>query len=246
MRLEAFSNGNSILHKLDPRVKILAYLPLITLTALSTELRQASLSFAAGTITIYLAKVYGRLLVQRLAVVNVFMVFLWLTLPLSIPGETVWTAGSLRISREGLALSLLITIKTNAIALYTVSLLGTTTITALSHALQLLRVPGRLVTVFYFFYRYIGVITDEYEKMLRMLQARGFRSTTSIHTVRVYAYFIGMLFVKSYERSERAYSALLMRGFTGGFPLLTHFTFQRRDLVFACFMTSLFLTIMLL
>ena len=246
MQLEVFSNGTSLLHTLDPRVKLLVYLPLIMQAALSSDMHQVSASLAAGMILTGIAKLYSRLLVQRVAVLNVFMIFLWITLPFSISGDPLWNVGPLTVSREGVTLPLLITLKANAIALYTISLPGTSTIMSVSHAMLHLRVPGKLVTVFYFFYRYIGVIADEYSKMLRMLQARGFHATTSIHTIKVYAFFTGMLFIKSHERSERVYNALLMRNFHGEFPLLAHFRLSRQDLIFSCFMSCLFLTIILL
>lgn len=246
MQLEVFSNGTSLLHSLDPRAKLLAYLPLIMLTALSSNIHQVSASLAVGIILTGIARLYSRLLVQRIAVVNAFMIFLWITLPFSISGDPLWHVGPLTASRQGTMLPFLITLKANAIALYTISLPGTSTIMSLSHAMLHLRVPGKLVTVFYFFYRYIGVIANEYSKMLRMLHARGFRSKTSLHTIRVYAFFTGMLFIKSHERSEKAYNALQMKGFSGKFPLLAHFNFRRQDLIFACLTGCLFLIIILL
>ena len=246
MQLEVFSNGRSLLHTLDPRVKLLVYLPLIMQTTLSNDIHRISASLATGIILTSIAKLYSRLLVQRIAVVNVFMIFLWVTLPFSISGDPLWNIGPLTVSREGMTLPLLITLKANAIALYTISLPGTSTIMSLSHAMLHLRIPGKLVTVFYFFYRYIGVIADEFSKMLRMLQARGFHATTSIHTIKIYAFFTGMLFIKSHERSVRAYNALLMKDFHGEFPLLAHFRLSRQDLIFSCFMICLFLIIIML
>lgn len=246
MQIEAFSKGRSPLHSTDPRMKLLACLPLILLTALSQDILQVTASLAGGIILAAVAGIYSRLLLQRLATVNVFMIFLWATMPFTISGEHFWNIGPLSISRQGVTLPLLITLKTNAIALYTIALPGTSTIIALSHAMLHLRVPGKLVTMFYFFYRYIGVIADEFSKMLRMLEARGFRASTSIHTIKVYAFFTGMLFIKSHERSERVYNALVMRNFHGDFPLLTHFTLKQRDLIFMAAMSCLFMLIVLL
>ena len=246
MQLEVFSKGSSLLHGIDPRVKLLVYLPLVLLTALSEDRVQVLSALALATLLAAFSHLFGALLFRRLAVVNIFMLFLWITLPVSVSGEPYWNSGFLNVSREGVALVLLITLKANAIALYTISLPGTSSVMSLSHAMLHLRLPGRLVTVFYFFYRYISVIADEYARMLRMLHARGFHATTSMHTIKVYAFFTGMLFIKSIERSERVYNALLMRSFHGSFPLLAHFRLERKDLAFAFFMTGLFLIIFLL
>ncbi len=246
MRLETFSDGNSVLHALDPRVKLFVYLPFVILTALTGELLVTAAALVTGLLLAGTARPYGKLLLKRLAVVNFFMAFLWLTLPFSVEGETVLNLSFLKMTREGLLLSLLITLKANTIALFTIALPGTSTVIALSHAMLHLRIPEKVVTLFYFFYRYIGVTGDEYEKMGQMLKARGFRALTGVHTVRVYAYFIGMLFVRSYERSERVYNALVMRGFEGRFPMLLHFSLQPRDMVFATVMSAVAISILLL
>lgn len=246
MQLETFSGGKSILHALDPRLKLLVYLPFVFLTALTDERGVAAAMLLTGLLLAGMGRLYGGKLLERLAVVNVFMALLWLTLPFSVEGETIWRASVLRITREGVLLSLLITVKTNAIALFTIALPGTSTIIALTHAMLHLGMPEKPVTLFYFFYRYIGVVNEESEKMSRMLRVRGFRTQTGIHTIRVSAYFIGMLFIRSYERSERVYNALVMRGFTGWFPMLEHFSLHPRDAAFATLMGVVLITTLLL
>ncbi len=246
MNLESFSQGDSLLHHIDPRMKIVAYLPLAGLTALIDSFSQAFSGLAAAIILAGIAKIFSRLLLQRLIVVNVFMMFLWLTLPFSVSGEPILHAGSLSMSREGIALSALLTIKTNAIALFTVSLPGTSTVISLSHAMLHLGFPRKLVTIFYFFYRYIGVVGREFSSMQRMLRSRAFQPSTNRYTVSVYGYFTGILFIRSLERAERIYHALVMRNFTGEFPLLTHFRTNGNDIAFLCVMTAVTLTIALL
>ena len=244
MNLDGFSQGDSPLHHLDPRMKIVAYLPLAVLTALIDSFFQVLLALTAALILAGTARIFSRLLLQRLAVVNMFMAFLWLTLPYSVSGEPLlWQAGALSPSIEGTALSLLLTLKTNAIALYTVSLPGTSTVMSLSHAMLHLRFPRKLVTIFYFFYRYTGVISREFSTMQRMLKARAFHATSNLHTVRVYGYFTGILFIRSIERAERVYHALVMRNFTGEFPLLFHFNARGNDIAFLCLMAVVILTI---
>ena len=233
MQLELFSCGKSLLHHLDPRVKILIYLPFTLLAALTNYTPQTLATLTVGVTLLSLGQLWSRLLLQRLATVNTFMLFVWATLPLSLAGTTLFEAGPFSISREGVDLAMLITLKANAIAILTITLLGTTPVIALSHAMLHLGVPSKLVTIFYFLYRYTGVILSEFERMKRMLQSRGFSPSTGMHTLKTYAYFTGMLFIKSYERAERVYHALLLRGFTGTFPLLTHFTLTPKDIMFA-------------
>jgi cobalt/nickel transport system permease protein len=57
-----------------------------------------------------------------------------------------------------------------------------------------------------------------------------------MHTYKTYAYLVGMLIVKSYDRSQKIYNAMLCRGFTGKFPIVSHFKLTRADLSFGFLM----------
>ncbi|MEM9634943.1 MAG: cobalt ECF transporter T component CbiQ, partial [Pseudomonadota bacterium] len=46
-------------------------------------------------------------------------------------------------------------------------------------------------------------------------------------------YLVGMMLVRSIDRSERILSAMKCRGFTGTIPLLDTMRFSRRDVHFA-------------
>jgi cobalt/nickel transport system permease protein len=69
-------------------------------------------------------------------------------------------------------------------------------------------------------YRYLFVLADE---VLRMLRAKSARSPRLAHKPkpsilwegRVAGSMVGSLFIRSIERSERVYSAMLSRGFDG-------------------------------
>ncbi len=99
------------------------------------------------------------------------------------------------------------------------------------HGLRHLHVPDKLVHTFFFCYRYISVIHEEYTRLRHAMRVRCFRPRTSLHTYRSYAYLVGMLLIKSYERSVRIYQAMLCRGFRGEYPTFHHFHLHGRDLV---------------
>ena len=61
------------------------------------------------------------------------------------------------------------------------------------------------------------------------MKMRGFRPRMNWHTYRTYGYLVGMLLVRSLERSERIVAAMKCRGFRGRFYLLDHFAFSSAD-----------------
>ena len=230
MHFEEFAFGNSAVHTADPRVKLVAAVAFSVVVAVSDAYRALVPALFVACGLVLLARLDLRTLGRRLAVVNGFVVLLWLILPFTFPGKAFFSLGPLTASREGVAYSLTITLRTNAIVLTTIALVGTTSIFNLVHALRHVRVPEKLVHIFFFCYRYIAVIHLEYLRLRNAMRVRCFHPKTSLHTYRSYAYLVGMLLIKSYERSHRIYQAMLCRGFKGQYPTFHHFRMRRRDL----------------
>ena len=95
MQLEEFAEGNSILHRLDPRIKFLTLLPFIIVIALMKGLKGPFLGFCFSIILVIIGKLNFKKLLDRMLIVNVFVFFLWLCLPFSYPGNKFFHIGSL-------------------------------------------------------------------------------------------------------------------------------------------------------
>jgi len=231
MHFEEFAEGASPLHRMDPRVKVVSLAAYAVVTAVGMDMRASAAALALSCILAVIARLPVKKLFIRLVVVNAFIVLLWVMLPFSTPGEAVFEMGRLTATRQGLDLALLITLKTNAIIIATISLLGTSSIFTLAHSLVHLHMPTKLVQLFFFTYRYISVLHTEYTKLRSAMKIRCFKARSNMHTYRSYAYLIGMLFVRSFERSERIQKAMLCRGFKGEFKTLHHFVMRPVDAV---------------
>lgn len=91
----------------------------------------------------------------------------------------------------------------------------------LIHALEHLRVPRVLTTIIAFLYRYLFVLTDEVFRLLRAREARSAglpgkpRGGSLLWRAKVVGNMVGQLFLRSYERADRIYNAMLSRGYTG-------------------------------
>lgn len=228
---EPFARGKSIVHTMDPRVKIIVAISFSVVLAVSTKPSVLLMGFLFAFLLIVLAQLNIRQVLYRLLVVNAFVVFLWVILPFTFPGAPVLSIGGLAISRQGLLTCLEITVKSNAIVLVSMALLSTSTVFGLVHGLHHLKVPNKLVHLFFFSFRYIHVIYTEYRKIIDAMKARGFEPGTSLHTYKTYAYLLGTLFLKSSERSKRVYEAMICRGFDGTFWVYHHFSFRKRDMM---------------
>lgn len=229
---EDIAQGNSLLHAIDPRVKIVVAVCFILVVAVTEYFTVAVLALIVALAATMLAFLPFTLVARRLVAANSFVLFLWLTLPLTYGGDPMFHVGPFPFSREGIMLSALITLKTNTIVLAVIALLATSTIASLGHALEGLGLPGRLSFLLLFSYRYIFVIHQEYLRLMRAAQMRCFQPATTIHTYKTVAYLFGMTLVKSYNRGGRIHQAMLLRGFNGHLIPLSHHTITRTDIIF--------------
>ena len=170
---------------------------------------------------------------KRLAVVNMFILFMWLTVPTAMPGEALWTLGPFAFSGSGVALMLLVTLKCNAMAVLFMALVASMSASVLGVALERLRFPAKLAFLLLFAWRYIHVAAGEWRTLKNAAALRGFAPRVDMHTYRTMGYLLGMTFVRGLDHASKVYEAMLLRGFTGQFQTLAVFRASRRDAVFA-------------
>jgi cobalt/nickel transport system permease protein len=234
--LDRYQQGTSPIHRLDARLKVLATLAFV-LAATSTPPAAwpAFLALAAlALVVIRLAEVPLWEGIKRSAVVLPFAGMVALSLPFRGGGRPLWTwqplGLELSVTDEGLFLFVSVLAKSWLAVLVSGLLVTTTTMPDLLAALRALRVPAILTTTISFMLRYLYVLVDE---AMRMQTARQARSAGPGRTIawraRVLGGMIGSLFVRSYERSERIYAAMLARGFDGEVRSLHRLTWQGHD-----------------
>lgn len=193
------------------------------------------LNLTGLVLAIVLAAV-GRLpllpLLKRLAAANFFILFLWVTVPFSVPGESWITLGPLNISGEGIALAFSVTVRCNAILLCFLVLVADLDISLIGDALKQLRIPVKLVFLFLFTCRYIHVIRDEWQRLQTAASLRSFVPRTSLHTYRTFGNMLGLTVINSLDRAKRIHEAMLLRGFNGTFHMVSDPKTTRGDVVF--------------
>ncbi len=243
MIVENFSEGDSYLHLMDPRVKLCLAFPYAFVIALADRLVVCGVALTLSLILIFTARLSLLQVLKSLKLLFYFLILLWIFLPLSIPGVEVFTIGPLSVSKEGISRALIISLKSTSIVLLIIALLATSTVFSLVHAMGHFRVPKKLLYLSFLSYRYVHVLQVEYQRLRDAMRIRGFKPKTNLHTYKTFGYLIGMLLIRSYERSERIWNAMLCRGFQGRFYLLDHFRVEARDVIFVSVMSLILLGI---
>jgi len=232
-----------LIQRLDPRVKILVVFLFSVLVAVSNRFVVLLLGLALGLSMALLARLPVKQVLVRLVPVNLFIIFLWFFLPFTLQGKPLFSVGPLVGTHEGVLYAARISIKSNAIMAVLIALVASTSLLTLGHAMHDLKIPKKLVHLFFFTYRYIDVIHKEYLRLVNAMKVRGFRPRTNMHTYRTFAYLVGMLLVRSSDRADRVHSAMLCRGFRGNLYSLSAFSLKARDVISLILMLVLILAL---
>ena len=223
-----FVPGDSPLHRVAPQCKI-AGLFLFVL-AVATTPREAFWAFGIYATVIIALALVGRLarlrVVKRMLIELPFLTFAFF-LPIVGRGERIQVMG-LSLAVDGLWGAWNIVAKGTLGLAASVVLAGTTPVTELLHGLDRLRLPRVLTAVTGFMVRYLDVTTAEAQRMSVARQSRGY-DPRWIWQAKAVASSAGTLFIRSYERGERVYLAMVARGYTGSIPLLDEHEVDRRD-----------------
>lgn len=219
--IDRFAHLDSPLHRLDPRVKILALTGFLVAVALVRDLRGAALALILALIWLLLSRIPLGFVLRRLKAVAIFLAAFLVLLPLSHPDG--WPAG---LEQGGV-----IFIKGLAMVITVFPMFGTTPFHVSMKALARLHVPERLVAMILFAYRYLFVFAEESRTLQQALRARGFKARSDWRTLQSLGNLVGLVVVRAFERTERIYQAMVARGFKERFGTLYEFRLTWPDVI---------------
>jgi cobalt/nickel transport system permease protein len=237
---DRYHHGHSPLHNLDPRVKVILTILFILSNALLPD--GAWIAFGLAWGVILFANIISNLGIGftfRRSFIALPFALAAITVLFSIPGKPVTSfhllMWNLTITDAGLLRFVSIVVRSWLSVQMAILLVAVTEFTKIIHALTHLHVPAILTIIISFLYRYLFVLTDEVMRMIRARQARsaaaaGSRSGGSVAwRAKIAGNMAGQLFLRSYERSDRIYNAMLARGYDGHLRTLNPHTLQRTD-----------------
>jgi len=240
---DQFQIRESQVHHLDPRIKVVVTVAYILSNAILPD--GSWLAFGLAWLFLLLANDLANLglgftlrrsaIALPFAVVAVSAVFSPLGEPLA-----VWDLGFITLipTDFGLIRFISIILRSWLSVQIAILLVATTQFPDLIHALEHLRLPKTLTTIIAFLFRYLFVLTNEVFRILRAREARsaglpGIRKGGTLGwRIKTTGSMAGQLFLRSYERSDRIYQAMISRGYTGHIRTLNPHQIQNRDWLF--------------
>ncbi len=235
---EAFVGTRSAIGRIDPRIRVAVAAVYTSVVAVTDDTAALLAAMGVSVLLVLLARLPLFAVARRLTVVAGFLVLIWALLPLTYGGPVVGRLGALTFHAPGVRLALQITLKSVSIVTAFIALVATMDIATLGHSLLRLKMPAKVAYLLLMTYRYIFVLEQEYQRLLRAARIRGFKPGTNLHSYRTYAYLVGMLFVRASNRAQRVHQAMKCRGFRGRFYSLSHFRASAGSWFFALLMAA--------
>jgi len=236
--VDEYSGLDSFVHRLDPRTKLLGSLAFV-LTVVLTPPGNWRL-FA-----VYLCVIAGLVLLSRLPLKHVlkrslvifpFVIMIAIFVPFFKEGREAagYDIGAwhIAVTYEGLAVLVNVVVKSWLCILCLIVLSSSTKFEELLRGMYSLKVPQVFVQITSFMYRYMFVIADQAMRMQMARDSRNF-GLGRRNIISTMGNMIGMLFIRSYERAERIYAAMLSRGYNGEIAAVHKLKFQSPDAYFA-------------
>lgn len=225
-----YVHEHSGVHRLPAEVKIVAAFGFVFAVALTPpqEIWALALDAVALAVVIRLARLRPGFVATRLLAILPFVLFAFL-IPFVASGERTEILG-VAVSREGLWGMWNILAKATLGGTTSILLAATTELPDILKGMGRLRVPPVLTSIASFMIRYLELIAAELGRMRTAMTARGY-DPRWLWQARPVAAAAGAMFVRSYERGERVYDAMLSRGYTGVMPDLDRATATPGDWV---------------
>lgn len=254
---DRYQAGDSAIHRLDPRVKVIITVLFVLSNVLIPD--GAWLGFVLALTMILIITNWAGLawdfVLKRSLIVLPFALAA-VTVIFAVPGVALasihigpWT---LTPTDAGLIRFISILVRSFLSVQMAILLTATTPFPDLIHALRHLRLPQPLVATLSFMYRYLAVLSDETTRLLRARRARSAQQP-GMHSggpllwrARVAGNMVGQLFLRSLERGDRVYKAMLARGYTGHLYTLNPHVMQRHDWLMAALALAVLAAIQIL
>ena len=236
--------GNSSLHRLDPRTKILLVAMYIVALFLAKQLVGYGIMIVVLASAIAVSKVKLKTLFRGLKPIMIIIVITAFLNLFWTPGQTIWKWGFLNLTVEGIWSAVFMVLRISMLILGTFLLTYTTSPILLTDGLENLMGPLKkihvpvheLAMMMSIALRFIPTLIEETDKIMSAQKARGadFDTGGLMDKARALIPLLVPLFISAFRRADELAIAMECRCYHGGEgrTRLRQLKYRRADVVF--------------
>ncbi len=218
--------GNSAVHRLDPRTKIiLIFAYIVMIFTVKNAVGYLISALFLMTVCI-ISKIPMKMIAKSLKPLMFFVIFTAIINLFMTNGEIIWSLGFLKITKEGIvltvkmALRLILLVAGTSLLTYTTSpIVLTDGIESLLSPLSKIGVPAHEIAMMMSIaLRFIPTIIDETDKIIKAQSARGsdFESGNLFRRAKALVPILVPLFISAFRRADDLAVAMECRCYHGG------------------------------
>lgn len=239
--LDRLAFGETALHRLDARAKVLVTLIYI-LTVISFgkyDLSALVPFFIFPAVMISVGRLPAGFILRKVLLLTPFVLMIGIFNPI-FDREVLVRFGPIGISGGWISCASIV-VRTMLTLGSALILVGVTGLPAICGALERMGMPRTLAVQILFLYRYLFVLSEEATRASRARELRTF-GTRGLG-MKTFASLVGHLLLRTWQRAERIHMAMLARGFSGEFHTRRTFFFGVREALFLAGWSALFVSL---
>ncbi len=252
--LGQFFPTNSVIHRLDPRIKIISEIIFIVAVFLCKNLLSFSVAILFCLLLILISKIKFSVVFKALKPVAFLILFTAIINLFLTSGDTyIFKWGAISISHKGLLSAVTMALRITLLVLYTSLLTFTTSPILLTDGIESLLKPfskiglpsHELAMMMTIALRFIPTLLEETDKIIMAQKSRGadFESGNIMKRAKSLVPILVPLFINSFKRADELATAMECRCYRGGEnrTRLKELKYTKKD-VFA-FLIAIFVTV---
>ena len=218
--------GDSVIHRLDPRVKLLGTVLFLVMVFLIRDIPSFVLATAFMCIVIALSRVPVRMMLKGLRGIFTILVLTFFFSLFLTPGETIFVIGPAHATKEGLETGIYMLMRLSYLIIGSSVMTLTTTPTSLTDGIETglgflkkIHVPiHEIALMMSIALRFIPILLEELHRIMKAQKARGadFESGSLVQRVKSLVPVIVPLFVSAVRRADDLACAMESRCYHGG------------------------------
>ncbi|MBO4940807.1 MAG: energy-coupling factor transporter transmembrane protein EcfT [Clostridia bacterium] len=218
--------GNSLIHRLDPRTKILCIVIYITVIFCIKNFWGYGILAIFTALCIFSSKIPFSYVIKGVKPILIFVVFTAVFNLFLTNGRIIWSWGFLKITAEGVRLAIFMVLRLFFLVMGTSLLTLTTSPIALTDGIERLLSPFKkigvpaheLAMMMTIALRFVPTLLEETEKIIKAQTARGadFESGNIINRAKAMIPILIPLFVGAFRRADDLAVAMECRCYCGG------------------------------
>ena len=219
--------SNSVIHKLDARVKLIATLIFMISLFIIDKFWPYAIVLIALMATIKLSKIPFKYIMNGIKPLKWIIIFTFIINIFFLPGDPIWSFGFIKITDQGVRQAVFMALRLILLVLGTSMLTLTTSPMDLTDGIERLLNPfnkiglpvHELAMMMTIALRFIPTLLDETDKIMKAQMSRGadFESKNLISRAKNLVPLLVPLFVSAFRRAEELSMAMEARCYRGGY-----------------------------